>query len=397
MFEKVVLRLLAGALLSLALLSVPVAAEKLPEHLRSRELGVPAGPATPGLAHRVAVQLTNGVPVTGLSGAAGEELFFTLEVPAGARDLAVRLRGGTGDADLYVNHGSAPTLTSYDCRPFQSNSEELCTFSAVQEGTWHVMVRGYEAFAGVELVAEYIDGPQGKELHNGVPVTDLAGGYDDELVFFIDVPAGADPLLLSVALYDGVGSVDLYVRHESSSSYTCYDYAYYGSDARCLIPSAQPGVWYIRLAGFGGFNGRTLLARWETLSGGTELVNGVPMTDLSGSYGSEQVFYLQVPDHADSVRFELSGGTGDADLVVRRGAMPTSSTADCRPGLAGNDEVCTFTPSYYSPDLEDIWFVLLEGFTSYSGVSLEGTYTTPRLFGDGFETGSWGSWAEAQP
>src|SRR5690606_34649272 len=50
--------------------------------------------------------LANGVPVTGLSGAAGSERFFTLQVPAGASNLVFQMAGGSGDADLYVRQGS---------------------------------------------------------------------------------------------------------------------------------------------------------------------------------------------------------------------------------------------------------------------------------------------------
>src|SRR5690606_25318967 len=41
--------------------------------------------------------LANGVPVTGLSGAAGSERFFTLQVPAGASNLVFQMAGGSGD------------------------------------------------------------------------------------------------------------------------------------------------------------------------------------------------------------------------------------------------------------------------------------------------------------
>ena len=62
--------------------------------------------------------LQNGVPVTGLSGATGERAFWSLAVPAGQSSLSFSISGGTGDADLYVQSGTKPTLTSYSCRPY---------------------------------------------------------------------------------------------------------------------------------------------------------------------------------------------------------------------------------------------------------------------------------------
>lgn len=106
--------------------------------------------------------LSNGVPVTNLSGATGAELRFTLVVPTGASNLVFQQSGGTGDADLYVRFGSAPTTTTYSCRPYLGGNNESCTVAAPQAGTWHVMVRGYSAFSGVSLVGSYTTGGGGQ-------------------------------------------------------------------------------------------------------------------------------------------------------------------------------------------------------------------------------------------
>ena len=50
---------------------------------------------------------------------------------------------GTGDADLYVRIGSAPTTTAYDCRPYKTGSNETCSVTLAQPAPIHVMVRGY--------------------------------------------------------------------------------------------------------------------------------------------------------------------------------------------------------------------------------------------------------------
>ncbi len=105
--------------------------------------------------------LQNGVPVTGISGATGSQQFWTINVPAGSSNLVIKTSGGTGDADLYVRFGSAPTTTTYNCRPYLSGNAETCTFSAPQTGTYHVMVRGYSAFSGVTLVGSYSAGGGG--------------------------------------------------------------------------------------------------------------------------------------------------------------------------------------------------------------------------------------------
>jgi hypothetical protein len=53
---------------------------------------------------------------------------------------------GTGDPDLYLRGGSAPTTTSYTCRPYLDGASESCSY-AVPTGTTtaHIGVRGYTA------------------------------------------------------------------------------------------------------------------------------------------------------------------------------------------------------------------------------------------------------------
>ncbi len=103
--------------------------------------------------------LTNGTPVTGLSGATGAELRYTLVVPAGASGLKFVTSGGTGDADLYVKFGSAPSTTANDCKSEGSTNAETCNIAAAQAGTYHVLVKAYSAISGVSLTGSYSTGP----------------------------------------------------------------------------------------------------------------------------------------------------------------------------------------------------------------------------------------------
>ncbi|MFD0726507.1 proprotein convertase P-domain-containing protein [Lysobacter brunescens] len=105
--------------------------------------------------------LTKGVPVTGLGASTGNSLNYTMVVPAGATNLTFTMSGGTGDADLYVKFGSAPTDTVYDCRPYLGGNAETCTIAAPQAGTYYVRVKAYSTFSGVSLVGDYSTGGGG--------------------------------------------------------------------------------------------------------------------------------------------------------------------------------------------------------------------------------------------
>jgi serine protease len=105
--------------------------------------------------------LTNGEAVTNQAAATGGQLFYTLAVPAGATNLKFEMSGGTGDADLYVKFGSAPTLSSYDCRPYLNGNTETCSITTAQTGTYHVMINAYSAFSGVSITGSYTAGGGG--------------------------------------------------------------------------------------------------------------------------------------------------------------------------------------------------------------------------------------------
>ena len=106
-------------------------------------------------------ELENGVAETGIAGAQGSQQFWTLEVPAGASSLVFTMAGGSGDADMYVNFGSAPSTSDYDCRPYRSGNNESCSISNVQAGTYHVMLRGYSSFSNVSLTGSFNAGGGG--------------------------------------------------------------------------------------------------------------------------------------------------------------------------------------------------------------------------------------------
>jgi PKD repeat protein len=105
--------------------------------------------------------LTKGVPVTGLTATTGNSLNYTMVVPAGSTNLTFTTSGGTGDADMYVKFGAAPTDTVYDCRPYASGNAETCTFAAPSAGTWYVRLKAYSTFSGVSLVGNYTTGGGG--------------------------------------------------------------------------------------------------------------------------------------------------------------------------------------------------------------------------------------------
>jgi Zn-dependent metalloprotease len=99
--------------------------------------------------------LTNGVAITGISGATGSAKYYYLDVPASKASTFV-LSGGTGDADLYVKAGSTPTKSSYDCRPYLSGNNETCSIAAKTAATRiYVMLNAYSTYSSTSLKGSY--------------------------------------------------------------------------------------------------------------------------------------------------------------------------------------------------------------------------------------------------
>lgn len=206
-------------------------------------------------------ELQNNVAVTGVSAATGADSDYFVTVPAGATNLVMSISGGTGDADLYTRAGSAPTTSTYDCRPYNSGNAESCTVAAPVAGRYYLKVHAYAAYAGVMVKASYTTGGGGGGgLQNGVPVTNQSGAAGQELSYTVTVPAGSS---LTIASSGGSGDADLYVKKSSApttSSYDCRPYKT-GNLESCSFSGAS-GTYYITLRGYTAFSGVQLKATW---------------------------------------------------------------------------------------------------------------------------------------
>ena len=135
--------------------------------------------------------LQNGVPVTGIAGATGNQKFYKITVPSGQSTLNIRIAGGTGDCDLYVRRGAQPTTSSYDYRSWLAGNNETVSVSTPASGDWFVMLNGYAAYAGVTLTASY--------TINNVGIQDPARNANH-----VDAPVQNDAAHRSLTTYAGV-------------------------------------------------------------------------------------------------------------------------------------------------------------------------------------------------
>ncbi|WP_404343992.1 M4 family metallopeptidase [Pseudoalteromonas mariniglutinosa] len=201
--------------------------------------------------------LSNGVPRTGISGAAKEQMFFTLDVPANATNLQFNTTGGSGDADLYVLYGARPSLTNFDCKSTTATSTESCAISNTQAGTYYVMVEAWDQISGVSLTGSFDGDSSGPtpidRTESNVSVA--TGGWTR---FTQNLSAGYSSL--DVTISGGSGDADLYVNFGSqstTSSYQCRPYKN-GNNETCSIDNPQAGTWHIDVRGYSSASGVTL-------------------------------------------------------------------------------------------------------------------------------------------
>jgi len=99
------------------------------------------------------------------------------------------------------------------------------------------------------------------------------------------------------------------------------------------------------------------------------LVNGVS-TGLAAAAGHNFLYAIDVPPGRTTLDFNTVGGTGDADLYVKFGAIPTSGLADCKSEGPTTVESC---PTFNSP-AAGTWYVVVNAYSDISGVNLTATY-----------------------
>lgn len=110
-------------------------------------------------------------------------------------------------------------------------------------------------------------------------------------------------------------------------------------------------------------------ARAQTATAPQVLVNGTAVGPLSAARQFNVYYSFVVPTGATRAVFLITGGSGDADLYVRRGSVPTTSSWDYRPYLGSSNETVTI-----NNPAAGTWYVMVRAYSAYSGVFVKATH-----------------------
>ncbi|BFM11039.1 M28 family metallopeptidase [Simiduia litorea] len=202
-------------------------------------------------------ELVNGQAKTGLAAATGSDLVYTMQVPAGATNIQFVMSGGSGDADMYVKFGSAPTDSVYDCRPYKNGNSETCAGSA-SGGTYYVRLKAYSSFANVSLVGSYTEGGGQTNPPINETISNISVAKSQWARYTQTLAAGYSSLQVNMS--GGSGDADLYVRHNAASTTSAYDCRPYknGNSESCSFTAPAAGTWHIDVRGYSAASGVTL-------------------------------------------------------------------------------------------------------------------------------------------
>ncbi|RFC46787.1 MAG: Chitobiase/beta-hexosaminidase C-terminal domain-containing protein [Verrucomicrobia bacterium] len=304
--------------------------------------------------------LTNGVTATNLGNLTRSLNFFKITVPSDAADrLTITTSGVTGtsgDCDLYVRYGSAPTLSVTDFKSGLTGFNESVTIPNPTPGDWFIMLEGVAVYSKLNLTAT----ATGKVA---APTFSPAPGH-----YVQSTP-------LSVTLSSATNGADISYSLDGTT------FSAYTGPVE-LTATGNPATITAFASKAGSTNSNRATGSYTVSPTAADLTSSGQASDLSGVSGTQRYFAFTVPANAAFVKFAMTG-TGDADLYVRKNSLPTLTDYDDRPGLAGTSQE-TVTIENPSPGSSTTYYAMVRGVGTFSGVALQvtqgatiGTVATP--------------------
>ena len=99
-----------------------------------------------------------------------------------------------------------------------------------------------------------------------------------------------------------------------------------------------------------------------------ELTKGQALTGQSAALNQETIYYIDVPANSTNISIDITGGSGDADLYVKKSTVPSTNNYDCRPFRNGNTESCNISQG------EGRFYIMLKAYNSYQNVTIVANY-----------------------
>ncbi len=253
---------------------------------------------------------------------------------------------GTGDADLYTRRGAAPTLDTYDCRPYGGTSVEECKVNLAAGEKVYWMVNGYSTTSTVAVgvaapasgAATYEYNTSAKKFfHVEMDFTFIVEGRPERETKIDDAASYSTTKHYSYILEADEYNKILGGEWLGSSRSEHPDFAWWPT----ATPTDSQAGGLMSYAEIKALND-------ESAGGPTVSPNRIVAIDnytinTSGEWKSKYAA-VQVPAGTDTMTITMTG-TGDANLYVRKGQNPTIYVYNCKSVTSGTSaESCTIDP-----------------------------------------------------
>jgi serine protease len=297
----------------------------------------------------------------------GEQIYIPQHGSGNPKELSIQSdqnSGGLCQIDVSSANGRGTgTDTGYFCDTTGGSSGSPVLASSSNN------VIALHHFGGCENQGVRVDKiwPQVASIFgNTIPVGDNDSGGNQE-----PVPIITDSCTDLACSFNGASSSD------TDGTIISYQWSFgdgtsaYGDQAQHNYDSNGNYTVSLTVTDNGGLSSSTNKVISVSSDNDGVLISGVAVSNLSGAKANEQDFYIDTTEPSTRVGIQLSGGSGDADLYVKKGSIPTKTDYDCRPYIGGNNESCDVLLA--SPGRVHIKLI---AYNAYSDASLLATNTT---------------------
>lgn len=212
--------------------------------------------------------------------------------------------------------------------------------------------------------------PQAIYVGDRLTLSNSEGSEDHYLLELSAAQAALVNGQLAVTLNGGSGDADLFVKFGSRAARgnaDCESYQNTTNESCTLNVENRPGSYYIMVEGYSAY-ANAILAVNLNGSQPEELRSGDQRV-LSGAENSYTHFLVNVPSGYGNrhLVITLTGGNGDADLFVKKGALAYRDAADCESYADTTNETC----SMILGNVAATYYISVEGYSAYTGAVLK--------------------------
>jgi hypothetical protein len=367
-----------------------------------------------------AIELENDDYLSNIESSAGDTLLFFIEIPENTQYLTLTMYSfdlsfedeeyyENVEFEIYISMNEIPSEWDHDYE-IETYSYGLYVYEILdwpEEGTYWITVSSNYDIENMEIGASWEEAPEPPsldemtELNDGISVTGqrISRNSDKSLYYYVDLQE--ELAELRVRTWGGPGDCELHIAYNalprtddwgwieddfsfssdssegrqiggqqtSDSSYNS------GNDETVQLFDAQPGIYYVMLTSYSGCREVTIQADYTYNPGNVdpesaiELTAGIEYGPLSGFSGLDQYFYIDVPIGTERLEVDLSGGDGEAELMMRLDQYPTWTTYDIHSNAPGAGDKIGFndpTPGR--------WYILLGSEEYYSRIDITATF-----------------------